>query len=128
MSTSAGGCGAYGLLLSDFPEVAPILEELKAAVEALDPDKEEFTDDFEHSDAAKEFARRFREALSANLGVEIPVEFGLLWTNEDHPAECDVDENEWILGMGIFTNPWNWPAIPEALREKAKFYNWAWIG
>jgi hypothetical protein len=128
MSTSAGGCGAFGLLLRDFPEVAPILEELEATVQALDPDKEEFTYDFANSEAANELSQRFREALSASLGVEIPTEFRLIWTDEDHPAECTVDENEWILGMGIFTNPWNWPVIPEALREKAKFYNWAWIG
>jgi hypothetical protein len=53
----------------------------------------------------------------------------LLWTGSeaDRLAHCATPADEWILGFGVFTNPWNYPPMDASFRKSASFHSWVWL-
>lgn len=132
MSQSAGACGAFGLLLSQFRFADDLVQKLRVYVEESleleDPDGYEglTTNDIDVSS----FVPRFL-ALFAENGIVVPADrIGLHWSDDCYtrPGRTDTREDEWILGWGLFTTPWEYPVMDESFRAAAAWHTWAWVG
>jgi hypothetical protein len=129
MSTSAGIGGAFGLLLPEFPQVAAIYGDLKIVVnKAIEEESTQDPGDMESAPEVLELRDRLIQAFAED-GIIIPVSAALLWTGSeaDRLARCATPADEWVLGYGVFTNPWDYPPMDESFRKSASFHSWAWI-
>lgn len=129
MSTSAGIGGAFGLLLPEFPKVAAIYDDLKLVVNrALEGKGAGDPGDMESAPEVLRVRDRLIE-LFAEIGIIVPASAALLWTGSeaDRLARCETPSDEWILGFGVFTNPWNYPPMDESFRKNSAFHSWAWL-
>jgi hypothetical protein len=129
MSTSAGIGGAFGLLLPEFPQVAAIYGELKLVVnQALDQEMAADPGELEGALEVLQIRDRLIEAFSAD-GIIVPASAALLWTGSDADrlAHCATPADEWVLGLGVFTNPWDYPPMDESFRKSASFHSWVWL-
>jgi hypothetical protein len=127
MSTSAGIGGAFGLLLPEFPKVAAIYGDLKLIVDkALEEESAENPGDMESAPEVIELGDRLIKAF-AEVGIVVPASAALLWTGSeaDRLARCATPADEWILGYGVFTKPWDYPPMDESFRKSASFHSWA---
>lgn len=143
MSQDAGAAGAFGLLLSEYPAVADVYEEWKQylltikALESFEEDDEpkEGLDSNDLDDSTKnprlnEFAGLFKEAF-AKHNILVPEAATLLYTDTEdtRPARCATPSEDWILGFGLFTKPWDYPIeMHESFRNLAEFHTWVWMG
>ena len=129
MSSSAGIGGAFGLLLPEFPKVAAIYGDLKLVLDkALEEERAENPGDMELAPDVIELRDRLIKAF-AEGGIFVPAVAALLWTGSeaDRLAQCATPADEWILGYGVFTNPWDYPPMDESFRKSASFHSWAWV-
>jgi hypothetical protein len=129
MSSSAGIGGAFGLLLPAFPKVAAIYGDLKLVVDkAIEEESAENPGDMESAPEVLEFRDRLIRAFAED-GIIVPGSAALLWTGSeaDRLARCVTPADEWILGYGVFTNPWDYPPMDESFRKSASFHSWAWV-
>jgi hypothetical protein len=129
MSTSAGIGGAFGLLLSEFPKVAAIYGDLKLVIsKALEGNAAGDPGEMENALEVIEVRDRLVKAF-ANAGIMVPASAVLLWTGSeaDRLARCATPADEWILGYGVFTNPWDYPPMDESFRKSASFHSWVWM-
>jgi hypothetical protein len=129
MSSSAGIGGAFGLLLPEFPQVAAIYGDLKLAIDkALEQESAHNPGELESAPEILEVRDRLIKAF-AEGGIIVPASAPLLWTGSeaDRLARCATPADEWILGYGVFTNPWDYPPMDESFRKNASFHSWAWI-
>ena len=129
MSTSAGIGGAFGLLLPEFPQVAAIYGELKLVVnQALDQEMAADPGELEGAPEVLQIRDRLIEVFSAD-GIIVPASAALLWTGSDADrlAHCATPADEWVLGLGVFTNPWDYPPMDESFRKSASFHSWVWL-
>ncbi len=120
MSYNLFACGAFGILLSDYAK------ELKDLYTEFLEEVEEHRDDPEaRDDVARRYSPRFIEAFRA-LGIHVPEGAELHYTDEeeDRPGSTETPGNDWVLGFGLFTNPWDWPPMDESFREVARFEQW----
>ncbi len=132
MGMDAGAAGAFGLYLPQFDLLAALYKELQTYVERVrtgetdeDPDGE--PGDFER---VPEFRDRFVNAFLEMYGISVPPDAHLLWTGseDDRPARCDTPSGEWVLGWGLLTKPWDYPAMDASFREHAALHEWVWMG
>jgi hypothetical protein len=129
MSSSAGIGGAFGLLLSEFPSVAAIYGDLKLYVnQALDREVAAEPGELEGAPEVVQIRDRLIKAIAED-GILVPASAVLLWTGSeaDRLAHCATPADEWILGLGVFTNPWDYPPMDESFRKSASFHSWAWL-
>jgi hypothetical protein len=129
MSSSAGICGAFGLLLPEFPNVAATYGDLKLVVDrALEGKGAGEPGDMEGAPEVLEIRGRLIEVF-AEGGIIVPASAALLWTGSeaDRLAQCETPADEWILGYGVFTNPWDYPPMDESFRMNSAFHSWAWL-
>ena len=59
----------------------------------------------------------------AEDGIIVPASAALLWTGSeaDRLARCATPADEWILGFGVFTNPWDYPPMDESFKKVPAF-------
>jgi hypothetical protein len=129
MSSSAGIGGAFGLLLPEFPKVAVIYGDLKIVVDkALEEESAGNPGDLESTPEVIEVRDRLIKAFAED-GIIVPASAALLWTGSeaDRLAQCATPADEWILGYGVFTKPWDYPPMHESFRKIASFHSWAWV-
>jgi hypothetical protein len=129
MSSSAGIGGAFGLLLSEFPEVAAIYGELKLAIDkAIEEESAENPGELESAPEVLDVRDRLIKAFAED-GIIVPASAALLWTGSeaDRLARCETPAEEWILGFGAFTNPWDYPPMDESFRKSSGFHSWVWM-
>ncbi len=132
MGVDAGAAGAFGLYLPQFDLLTALYKELQNYVGLVrDGETDELPDgepdDFER---ISELRNRFVEALAEEYNIIVPPNAKLIWTGneDDRPARCDTPSEEWVLGWGMLTKPWDYPAMDASFREHASFYEWAWMG
>lgn len=127
MSAECGGSGAFGLLLSKYAgDLGSTYKWFLQKVNGTG-DAASLTNDEMEAIAAPCVARlraRFRE-----IGIDVPKGAQLIFTgyDDERPGRCQVDEEEWILGFGVFMEPWKYPPMHESFRKAAEFYNWVWM-
>ena len=133
MSVECGAAGAFGLYLPLYEQVSDIYNELKTYVHRVmndeDPDEANETGDPESFARIPEFCNRLIAAF-AKIGIVVPPGASLIWTDseESRPAECSTESEEWVLGWGAFTAPWNYPQdFDPSFKKAASFSTWAWI-
>jgi hypothetical protein len=129
MSTSAGIGGAFGLLLSEFPRVAAIYGDLKLFVnQALDHEIAAEPGELEGAPEVLQIRDRLIGAFAED-GIHVPASAALLWTGSDADrlARCETPADEWILGFGVFTSPWDYPPMDASFRTSASFHSWVWL-
>jgi hypothetical protein len=132
MSTSAGACGAFGILLGPYsPEIVALREQLDAVVTAYDnqdgePDDRNSPEEFPE---AVVIQGALKVAFAA-AGIIVPESAVLHWTgsDDDRPARCDADPNQWVLGFGLFTRPDQYPAMDPTFLANAQWNTWVWMG
>ena len=71
---------------------------------------------------------RLIEAFAED-GIIVPPSAALLWTGSeaDRLAHCATPADEWVLGLGVFTNPWDYPPMDASFRKSASFHSWVWL-
>ncbi len=129
MSSSAGIGGAFGLLLSEFPSVAAIYGDLKLYInQALDREVAAEPGELEGAMEVLQIRDRLIGAFAEDR-IHVPASAALLWTGSeaDRLAHCATPADEWILGFGVFTNPWNYPPMDASFRKSASFHSWVWV-
>ena len=129
MSSSAGIGGAFGLLLPEFPKVAAIYGDLKLVLDkALEEERAENPGDMESAPEVIELRDRLIKAFAEDR-IIVPASAALLWTGSeaDRLAQCATPADEWILGYGVFTNPWEYPPMDESFKKSSGFHSWAWM-
>jgi hypothetical protein len=117
------------LLLPEFPQVAAIYGDLKIVVnKAIEEESTQDPGDMESAPEVLELRDRLIQAFAED-GIIIPVSAALLWTGSeaDRLARSATPADEWVLGYGVFTNPWDYPPMDESFRKSASFHSWAWI-
>ena len=128
MPSSAGIGGAFGLLLPEFPQVAAIYGDLKVVTKkALEEESAEDPGELESASEVLEVRDRLIRAFAED-GIIVPESAALLWTGSeaDRLARCETPADEWILGFGFFTKPWEYPPMDESFRKNSGFHTWVW--
>ena len=137
MGMDCGVSGAFGLLLSNCAGKKPIERLTDELIDALVHWEEEEGPagySLDHAEAYEQIAGRFVERFIQafkEMGIIIPKGAGLHWTGsgDDRPARCDAPANDWVLGFGLLTRPWNYPrTFHKSFREAATFHTWVWMG
>lgn len=132
MGMDAGACGAFGLYLPQFEQLSDVYKELQEYVDEVrsgetadDPRRD--PDEF---DRIPEFTNRFVAAFAEKYSINVPSGAFLPWTGseDDRPARCDTPSEEWVLGWGLLTRPWDYPEMDASFREHAAFHEWVWMG
>jgi flagellar biosynthesis/type III secretory pathway M-ring protein FliF/YscJ len=133
MSQSAGAAGVYGILLNDLDsaEVELIVKKLDAA--QLDYTMENEWDELENGPEDVEAIKLLRAELDAYFigkGVVIPEKAKIHWTafDDERPASCATDGEQWVLGFGLFTLPSEYPQLDKTFTDLSAWYTWAWMG
>lgn len=126
MSDSAGAGGVFGILLAARPEVADIYQELSDYV-ANEIDYMDETELSNNPRIRRKFEKRFIQRFKEH-GIAIPSGAKLHYSGleDSRVGDCDCPSEEWVLGFGLFTNPWNYPRMHVSFRRTASWHTWAW--
>jgi len=111
------------------PKVAAIYGELKLVVnQAIDQEMAADPGELESAPEVLQIRDRLIEAFcrGRDLVRRQPRCSGLA-PRFDRLAKCETPPNEWILGYGVFTNPWDYPPMDESFRKNSTFHSWAWL-
>lgn len=128
MSVDYGAAGAYGILLSShqdkFPGAYEALLKEAARIEPGERSASEL-DEAVISKCLDGIVAGFRSA-----GIICPEGCFLVHTGEadERPGRTATGPDDWVIGFGIFTEPWAWPEIHTSFRELATFHTWVWAG
>ena len=132
MSMDAGAAGAFGLYLPQFELLSDLYKELQNYVRRVRNDE---TDDEPNGEPdaferIPEFRDRFVQAFLESYGITVPPGAGLIWTGseDDRPARCATSSDEWVLGWGLLTQPWEYPEMDASFRDHAALHTWVWMG
>ena len=135
MSTSSGAAGVFGILLSTVLEIADGYSEFKADVLALEADGDDLETLIREKNEELEailstYQPLFSGLLAVERGIIVPTSATLHYTGneDDRPADCGTPADEWVLGFGIFTKPWEYPEMLDSFRAHAEYHTWAWVG
>lgn len=132
MGMDAGACGAFGLYLPQFEQLGDLYKEFQDYVEVVrdgETDEDALSDPIEF-DRIPEFTGRFVAAFAEKYSINVPSGAYLIWTGseDDRPARCDTPSDEWVLGWGLLTRPWEYPEMDASFRDHAAFHEWVWMG
>jgi hypothetical protein len=135
MSMSSGAAGAFGIMLSTIPEFEDVYNKFKAEVVVLEEkggDLESLIreDDEELKGILSKYQTLFSALLHTASGVIVPSSATLHYTGleDDRPADGATPAEEWVLGFGIYTKPWEYPEMFDSFRTAADYHMWAWVG
>lgn len=119
MSYSVGAAGAFGILLTS-EEFQDIVEKMREAHQSAEMSGEE-----EPNEAIQKFLKPVIELLN---GVIVPAGAELHYTGDDdeRPGGCATDADEFVLGFGLYTMPWQYGEIHESFRTRACWHTWVW--
>ena len=129
LGTDAGICGVFGIVPRAYPAVAPLYTELVETLNRLCDETTGHPDEMENHESVVAFVPRFCAAF-AEIGIVLPEGVALLWSgsSDDRPARCETPAEEFLLGFGILTKPWEYPPMDESFRKEAQFHTWVWMG
>jgi hypothetical protein len=131
MSMDAGAAGMYGILLSEVkdPAIAQIYKEFTDALAPYLEEGPSGLDDITAEPLYPEFRARFVKAFEVT-GITVPEEAWLGYTGsgDDRPARCATPPDVWVLGLGIFTRPDQWPTLDESFIKASEMHTWVWVG
>jgi len=135
MGQSCGICGIFGLLLSNYDWLTPLVTEIRDAIEKLREDGQRQVDEVMDFAFEKEWKPKLIAAFKEH-GINVPENCGLhdTGTEDDRPARCDTHGDDFVLGFGIITEPWYWHESlgvqrwDETFRKAAGFHTWVWQG
>ncbi len=135
MSMSSGAAGAFGIMLSTIPEIADVYNKFKAEVRVLEEDGGDLEslireDNEEIEGILAKYQTLFSALLHTTHGVIVPSSATLHYTGleDDRPADGSTPAEEWVLGFGIYTKPWEYPEMSDSFRTTADYHTWAWVG
>ena len=135
MSMSCGAGGAFGILLSTIPEIETFYNKFKDEVQVLAEDGDDVdTLVRDENEELKEILSKYQPMFSALLavkrGIVVPASARLQYTGleDDRPAGGATPAEEWVLGFGIYTKPWEYPEMLDTFRATAEYHTWAWVG
>lgn len=140
MGVDAGAAGAFGLYLPEYGQLEDLYKELQGYVKLVrdgesdeDPDGETEEDpDGEPDNFAQisTYRDRFVAAFAERCKIKVPPGAYLIWTGSDgdRPARCSTPAEEWVLGWGLLTKPWDYPEMDASFREHAALHDWVWMG
>ena len=130
MSTSAGACGAFGILLRpvELPAVVAIREEIEKIAAEYDDEEMQYNSPEEYPEI-KAFLEPLKLALREG-GINVPDGADLMWTGseDDRPSRCDTQAEQWVLGFGLFTRPDQFPAMDATFLDASEWHTWVWLG
>jgi len=151
MGTNYGACGAFGLLLSDYQEQLGDLltkmeedyqsvynvvnnlneddEESRAIIKQY-PDLDGGGDDDISAVMSKRWLEKITTLLRDKLQIVVP-EAAELWrtvSDENSPGRQETPCDEWVLGLGVYVKPRDWPAMDDSFYNRAEFHTWVWAG
>jgi hypothetical protein len=132
MGVDAGAAGAFGLYLPQFDQLEDLYKNLQGYVKLVRDSESEEAPDSEphHLDQIPTYRDRFVEAFAEKYKIIVPPGAYLLWTGneDDRPARCDTPSEQWVLGWGLLTKPWDYPEMDASFRKHASFHEWVWMG
>lgn len=135
MGYDVGCAGAFGLLLSQHAEkLGKVYSELLSEIKALrqrcagNPDLDGHeTDEIEKlaEQHGPSIIERFRQ-----MGIDIPGGASLHHTGDwdDRPGRTLTPAEDFVLGYGLYTRPWDYPPMSESFRQVAEWHTWVWGG
>ncbi len=132
MGVDAGAAGAFGLYLPQFDQLEDLYKELQGYVNLVRDGEGEEGLDGEPGDLDQipMYRDRFVQAFAEKYKINVPPAAHLIWTGSeaDRPARCGTPAEQWVLGWGLFTKPWDYPESDDSFREHAAFHEWVWMG
>jgi hypothetical protein len=122
----------YGILLDEIqtPSIKALFEQFKEAIESyLDGDDGDGRDSEGYRVLLVEWTAKFVAEFAA-LGAVVPTDVDLSYTgsDDDQPAQCQTAADQYILGYGIFKDPWTYPELDVTFRALAQHHTWVWMG
>lgn len=133
MSTCYFANGVYGIKLSThFGEQSWykfFIAQLDAVMqgELSDQDEESLDDCVRRGEkkATKKLLSLFSTLVGKRLKIPEGAEFYWSGSEDERPVGVhDTGAEDWILGFGIFLEPWKYPPIPNSFRKKAELHSW----
>ena len=123
MSTSAGACGVWGIVLSEENVGERWMRRLATVPHHFD--KKYDSED----DALEQFLPRIKAVL-AQRGVVLPEGAYIAYTgSEDYrPGRCDTEAESFVVGLSIYMKPWQCPPCDESFTSIADRHTWIWVG
>ena len=132
MGVDAGAAGAFGLYLPQFKHLQDVYKELQDYVKQVrDAESEDHPRrDPEDFSEISTYRDRLIAALVARYGIQVPPGAHLIWTGseDERPARCTTPAEQWVLGWGLLTRPWEYPNLDASFRNHAGFHDWVWMG
>jgi len=132
MGVDAGAAGAFGLYLPEYEQLEDLYKEFQGYVKLGRNCGSEEDSDCEPNDLEQipMYRDRFVHAFAEKYQINVPPGAHLIWTgnDDDRPARCDTPPEQWVLGWGLLTKPWDYPEMDASFREHANFHDWAWMG
>ncbi len=135
MSMSSGAAGAFGIMLSTIPQIQDIYGKFEAEVLVLEEkegDRESLIreDNEEIKEILAKYQTLFSTLLHTKCGVIVPCLATLHYTGceDDRLGTGSTPAKEWVLGFGIYTNPWEYPEMADSFRTVAGYHTWVWVG
>ena len=124
-------CAAFSVMLSEHAsKLGGVYEEfIKKLGEPMTDKTEEAQEvwgDEKRERVAEEYTPKFIEAFK-RIGILVPEPETMLFytgTDDERPGRTDTDSEEWILGFGLLTQPWNYPHIHNSFKKVAQWYTW----
>jgi hypothetical protein len=132
MSSDAGAAGAFGLYLPEYEQLEHPYKELQAYVKRVRDGETEEDPDTEPQELEQipTYRDRLVAAFAEKYKIIVPAGAHLIWTGneDDRPARCATSAEEWVLGWGLWTKPWDYPEMDASFRRRADFHDWVWMG
>lgn len=136
MSQNCGAVGVFGLLLSEYDYLQPLVTEIRNFIERKQDELGVMSDEIvETNGFHEEWVPKIVAAFKAH-GINVPEECHLFHTGSDtdRPAACETEADDFVLGWGMITSPWHWHESlgvdkwDETFRKAANFHTWVWQG
>jgi hypothetical protein len=132
---SCGAAGAFGILLPTVPEIADLYNKFKTEVIALEADGDDVEtlirdENEEFGELLSKYQLMFSFLLYNDSAIVVPSSATLHYTGieDDRPAEGGAPAEEWVLGFGLYTKPWEYPEMLDTFRAHAAHHTWVWVG
>jgi hypothetical protein len=131
MSYDVGAGGAFGLLLSEYKEhLGQTYDAFLEQAQAYDDgyvDDEATSPDFEG--VSDRHIEPMRQAFYV-IGIVVPESayFIQTGTEDERPGRTVTPPDDFVLGFGLYTMPWDFPAMHESFQKAADWHTWVWGG
>lgn len=131
MGTDTGVSGFFGILLNmrEELEIKAIVEEIDEWVQKQGEDFDDWHVDENEDEVTKRFFPRVYDMLHS-VGIILPEGAGLIYTGspDDRPCRVATSGEQWGVGFGLLTWPWNWPEMDESFKKAGDWHTWTWMG